>query len=189
MLQRHLIIDHLLEKYLSERGVKQVIELACGLSPRGFRLMNNNKNSDILSESGDLSLENIAKKYLRPGIPTAIITDGLINYFDMETLTNIWKRISHILTSFNGGVYLSDNLSHKTDHLYYFMVKIWTKMVGLAASGKFHMHFYPDSESEETFRDIGFREINIHHPETYLGVLPIFLSSQPALITVIEAVI
>ncbi|MDF0749055.1 class I SAM-dependent methyltransferase [Marinobacter sp. 71-i] len=37
LLQRHLIIDHLVEQAL-ERGVTQVLEIACGMSPRGIRL-------------------------------------------------------------------------------------------------------------------------------------------------------
>ncbi len=37
LLQRHMIIDHLIEQAL-ERGVTQVLEIACGMSPRGIRL-------------------------------------------------------------------------------------------------------------------------------------------------------
>ncbi|KPQ02456.1 class I SAM-dependent methyltransferase [Marinobacter sp. HL-58] len=37
LLQRHLIIDHLIEQAL-ERGITQVLEIACGMSPRGIRL-------------------------------------------------------------------------------------------------------------------------------------------------------
>lgn len=37
LLQRHLIIDHLIEQALN-RGVTQVLEIACGMSPRGIRL-------------------------------------------------------------------------------------------------------------------------------------------------------
>ncbi|MDX1756674.1 MAG: class I SAM-dependent methyltransferase [Marinobacter sp.] len=38
LLQRHLIIDHLIEEAVTQRGVTQVLEIACGLSPRGIRL-------------------------------------------------------------------------------------------------------------------------------------------------------
>ncbi|MFC1849634.1 hypothetical protein ACFL27_05435, partial [candidate division CSSED10-310 bacterium] len=39
LLQRHVIIDHLLEKAVAESGIRQVFELASGFSPRGFRFM------------------------------------------------------------------------------------------------------------------------------------------------------
>lgn len=35
LLQRHRIIDHLLERAVEEEGYTQVVEIACGLSPRG----------------------------------------------------------------------------------------------------------------------------------------------------------
>lgn len=37
LLQRHVIIDHLIEKAFFGYGELQVLELACGLSPRGYR--------------------------------------------------------------------------------------------------------------------------------------------------------
>ena len=37
LLARHRAIDALLERAIEERGVTQVIEVACGLSPRGWR--------------------------------------------------------------------------------------------------------------------------------------------------------
>jgi len=37
LLQRHLLIDHLLEEAIVGDGVRQVVEVAAGLSPRGIR--------------------------------------------------------------------------------------------------------------------------------------------------------
>jgi O-methyltransferase involved in polyketide biosynthesis len=37
LLQRHHIIDYLLEKAIEREGVTQIVEIACGLSPRGTR--------------------------------------------------------------------------------------------------------------------------------------------------------
>ncbi|WP_417566123.1 class I SAM-dependent methyltransferase [Marinobacter sp.] len=38
LLQRHLIIDHLIDRAIRDRGFTQVLEIACGMSPRGLRL-------------------------------------------------------------------------------------------------------------------------------------------------------
>ena len=38
LLQRHLIIDHLIDQAIKEKGITQVLEIACGMSPRGIRL-------------------------------------------------------------------------------------------------------------------------------------------------------
>jgi O-methyltransferase involved in polyketide biosynthesis len=40
LLARHRAIDALLERAIAEHGVSQVIEVACGLSPRGWRFSN-----------------------------------------------------------------------------------------------------------------------------------------------------
>jgi O-methyltransferase involved in polyketide biosynthesis len=40
LLARHRAIDHLLTQAIEERGATQVIEVACGLSPRGWRFTN-----------------------------------------------------------------------------------------------------------------------------------------------------
>lgn len=51
LLQRHLIIDHLIEQAL-ERGITQVLEIACGMSPRGIRLRN--KHTQLHMVEADL---------------------------------------------------------------------------------------------------------------------------------------
>src|SRR5690554_8106224 len=38
LLQRHHLIDHLVRNAIEQRGVQQILEIACGLSPRGYRL-------------------------------------------------------------------------------------------------------------------------------------------------------
>lgn len=38
LLQRHLIIDQLIAEAVEQDGIGQVLEIACGLSPRGIRL-------------------------------------------------------------------------------------------------------------------------------------------------------
>ena len=38
LLQRHLIIDHLIDQAIRDKGITQVLEIACGMSPRGIRL-------------------------------------------------------------------------------------------------------------------------------------------------------
>ncbi|WP_166260884.1 class I SAM-dependent methyltransferase [Marinobacter salicampi] len=38
LLQRHLIIDHLIHKAIADQGITQIIEIACGMTPRGLRL-------------------------------------------------------------------------------------------------------------------------------------------------------
>lgn len=54
LLQRHRIIDHLLEKAVREEGFTQIVEVACGLSPRGTRMMQRFTSRDIHYIEADL---------------------------------------------------------------------------------------------------------------------------------------
>lgn len=53
LLQRHHILDHLLEKAIEE-GVTQIVEIACGLSPRGVVTMQRFAGRDLRYTEADL---------------------------------------------------------------------------------------------------------------------------------------
>lgn len=54
LLQRHRIIDYLLEKAVMEEGVTQIVELACGLSPRGTLMARQFADLDVHYVETDL---------------------------------------------------------------------------------------------------------------------------------------
>ncbi len=222
LLQRHLILDYLLEQTIKKSKVSQVLELACGLSPRGFRFKKKTGFKDILyieadlpgmvkhkkallqkegllgprhkvitcnilSENSEYSLENIAKKYLDPAMPTAVITEGIVNYFDISTMNNLWSRIASLLQSFSGGVYLSDNMPNPTGNPYSFILEAWNQIVSLIARGRFHMHFSSDQEVEKAFKSLGFTKIINHRPESFSATIQLPISRFGSFLRVIEA--
>jgi O-methyltransferase involved in polyketide biosynthesis len=140
LLARHRIIDSLLED-LIEGGVCQVVEAACGMSPRGWRFserygerltyveadlpaMARRKREalaqmgslgehhrvvelDVLRDGGPGSLESLAEE-LDPAKGLAIVTEGLLTYFDDETVEALWARLARVLGRFSKGAYLAD---------------------------------------------------------------------------------
>ncbi|MDO3720239.1 class I SAM-dependent methyltransferase [Marinobacter sp. chi1] len=62
LLQRHLIIDHLIDQAVENNGVGQVLEIACGMSPRGIRLRQRHPHLHMVE--ADLP-DMAAKKALR----------------------------------------------------------------------------------------------------------------------------
>jgi O-methyltransferase involved in polyketide biosynthesis len=222
LLQRHLIIDHLLEKAILESGVGQVLELACGLSPRGFRFMDRHGGNNfiyvetdlpsmarkkesmlrqarllrdnhhvvacnILSDNGGMSLGAVASQYLNPDVPTAVITEGIINYFDRPTLEPVWVRIAELLRRLAGGVYLSSNMPNLRGHRFHPMVRLWNQIVAVVAKGKMHMHFYSDRDAEDAFKSFAFNDVRVHSPESYFTKLQIPRSRLPGFLRIIEA--
>lgn len=64
---------------------------------------------DALADGGARSLSSVASLLdARRGL--AIITEGLINYFDRDTVEKMWRRIARVLARFPTGLYLSDVL-------------------------------------------------------------------------------
>jgi O-methyltransferase involved in polyketide biosynthesis len=37
-----------------------------------------------------------------------IITEGLVNYFELGTISAVWQRLAHLLNGYPLGVYLTD---------------------------------------------------------------------------------
>src|SRR5687767_11442009 len=116
LLARHRVIDELLTRAIDDGRVGQVIEIAAGLSPRGYRFAR--RYPDLIYLEGDLPdmaahkrralagagllgpnhdvlaldalapgrLEELAEKRLDPKKGTAIVTEGLLGYFDRPTV-------------------------------------------------------------------------------------------------------
>lgn len=124
--QRHTMLDHDLEKLIQENPDLQVLEIACGLSPRGwwFRqhypsisyreldlpdmaqtkqnaLQQIEKNApEVLSV--DLFTEAFAQAFevFDSNRPLVVISEGLINYFDKDLLKQLIQSIAHYGASF-----------------------------------------------------------------------------------------
>ena len=222
LLQRHMIIDHLLDEAFEKHGSVQVLELASGLSPRGFRFCNKHSGKDvlyieadlpgmagrkktilenhglmdanhfvlpcnILVQSGELSLEGIFRDRLDHSKPVFIITEGIINYFDLETMRNLWIRMAGLLKNASKGIYVSDNMPRPVGHSMGFFLTIWNQIVATIARGGFYMHFSSDGEAENEFKACGFESSMIHRPESFKGVIPIPASRRASFLRVIQA--
>lgn len=139
---RHRCIDTVLEREIQSGAVGQVIEVACGMSPRGLRFMGRYRERglvyveadlpgmvrtkraalastgsldgahrlleiDALADTGANSIAAIADG-LDPAVGTAIITEGLLPYFERDVVTGMWSRFADALRKFPTGVYISD---------------------------------------------------------------------------------
>lgn len=54
LLQRHRLLDALLDRAIETRGVRQVVEIAAGLSARGLRVMERHAGRGLVYVEGDL---------------------------------------------------------------------------------------------------------------------------------------
>jgi O-methyltransferase involved in polyketide biosynthesis len=141
LLARHRLIDLRLQQAIDDGEITQIIEIAAGLSPRGWRFasrygtrityveadlpaMRAHKRR-ILAELGgetahhrtaevnallDLGPTSIAALCagLDPSQGTAIVTEGLLNYFERDSILGMWRRFAAALRRFPRSRYLSD---------------------------------------------------------------------------------
>lgn len=220
LLQRHHIIDHRIEQLVKEEGVTQILEIACGLSPRGYKLsrkypdlhyveadlpdMANRKQAlllahkgfgpnhkvvhcNILTSGAPDGLDYVMQQVLDPSRPTIIITEGLINYFDLPTISGFWKRLVQLGQTFPNAWYLTDLFPQHPDVPTRVLVGVAQRLLGVATQAKVNLHFSDQASIEQGFGRCGFRQVDVHQPEHFSHLLPLPATHSPSYVRVVEA--
>lgn len=194
LLARHRAIDTLLEQAVRGGRIGQVIEIAAGLSPRGWDFsrrhghlryveadlpdMARRKRErlhaaglrtprhsvvplDALADAGALSLAALADT-LDPAQGLAIVTEGLLNYFDTPAVLGMWRRFAAVLRRFPVGIYYSD--LHVAADNRNAPVRIFGGVLGRFVRGRVHLHFGSAAQAGEALRRCGFRTARVFLP-------------------------
>lgn len=195
MLARHRGIDARLQMAIDAGEITQVIEIAAGLSPRGWRLRRQYGDRityvetdlpkmaalkrelltrggflgerhrvaelDALADDGPLSLAQLVTT-LDPAQGTAIVTEGLVNYFDTGTARGMWRRFARNLKVFPQGRYYADIYpqTKKVEGLY----AAFGKLLGAFVKGRLEQHFETAQDAIDELRAAGFREVQVLEP-------------------------
>jgi O-methyltransferase involved in polyketide biosynthesis len=186
LLARHRVIDLRLTQAIEAGEIDQIVEVAAGLSPRGWRFRNRygskltyieadlpgmlaNKQRilaelggetphhrtmpvDALAPSGPTSIDAICAS-LDPARGTAIITEGLVNYFDTPTMLGMWRRFADALRRFPRGLYLSDLVLRDGNRGPVAVGFQW--LIAAFVRGRVHMHFNSPEEAEDALASAG----------------------------------
>ena len=219
LLQRHHIIDHVLRQAIEQHGVTQVIEIACGLSPRGTQFcqdypdlhyieadlpeMQQYKQDllskhellsarhrvvaiDILAESGELSVAEVLGG-LDKRRNTLVITEGLVNYFELSVISGFWTRLASTLTDFPKGGYVTDLYPNFTWHPMVKLANFFVQGLAFATQSKVSLHFSDQQAIKAGFANCGFSQTIVHIPEAYYQQLPIPTQRIASLVRVVES--
>ena len=202
LLARHRLIDLRLRRAIDTGEVSQVIEVACGLSPRGWRFrqrygdrityveadlpeMLANKREilaelggetehhrtaevDALADDGPTSIGALCEA-LDPGRGTAIVTEGLINYFDRETVVAMWRRFARALAPFPSGRYLSDLVVREGNRGPFVTGFSW--LLSAFVRGRVYMHFDASHDADSALAECGF-DPQLLDPREFAEELP-----------------
>lgn len=196
LLARHHAIDTLLERAIESGEVSQVVEIASGLSPRGWRFSTRHpdltyvetdlpdmagrkerilRDADLLrpghrvrvldafATDGPDSLATLAEE-LDPARGTAVITEGLINYFPMTNVRTLWNNVGTALRRFPRGLYLSDI---HLDHSPGLTTAVSKALITVFVRGEVYLHFADEAEAVEALKASGFDHAQLLRPSSF----------------------
>lgn len=139
---------------------------------------------NALADEGPDSLAELAKK-LSTEKGLAIITEGLVNYFDENNVRGMWKRFSHTLSQFPNGLYLSDIHLGKQNKGR--VANIFSKMLSIFVRGGIYLHFQNREAAEKALIDSGFKTAKLHKPGDWADKIKACAKPGANLVRVIEA--
>jgi O-methyltransferase involved in polyketide biosynthesis len=116
---------------------------------------------DALADSGPTSLAAVAERHLDPSRGLAIVTEGLVNYFDRAAVEGIWRRFARLLGGFPHGLYLSD-LHLAGDLQRVPGARAFSALLSVFARGRVHLHYQDETEAGAALLAAGFAEARIH---------------------------
>ncbi len=123
---------------------------------------------DAFEPTGPTSLDTLADE-LDPEQGTAVITEGLINYFPMSDVLTLWSSVGAALHRFPRGLYLTDL------HLDQFpgAVTATAKVLITAfVRGQVYLHFDSEQDAITALREAGFDDAELMLPSSFAGVTP-----------------
>jgi O-methyltransferase involved in polyketide biosynthesis len=219
LLQRHQIIDSILEREIESGRIKQVVELAAGFSPRGSSFVSRYgashqlqyietdlapqiamKKSLIIEKSkvdekrhffipvDAFAKDGFAelKKTLDPNLGTAIISEGLLNYFSTEQVSELWIKIQDFLSHFSTGIYLADTQT-RAESFDHPLAKMIVSLIRQASKSPFYHHYSGADELKTKLLDFGFSKVEIIMPKDKKESLHLPGTSQKDMVNIIFA--
>jgi O-methyltransferase involved in polyketide biosynthesis len=196
LLARHRAIDTLLERAIEDGRVGQVVEVACGLSPRGLRFTRRygerltyieadlpgmvERKSEALARIGSLSDQHRVEEVdalrdeslaavattLDRGQGLAIITEGLLGYLDHDSVLGVWRRFARALGTFANGTYISDIHIGELQNM---QVRAFRVMLSAFVRGRVHLHFGTENEVVAALRGAGFAAAEVQRAADVAG--------------------
>jgi O-methyltransferase involved in polyketide biosynthesis len=116
---------------------------------------------DALAATGPTSLEGVVAKHLDAGAAgIAVVTEGLLSYFDRPAVEALWRRIAAVLAP-SGGLYLSD-LNLAGDVARVPLALPFRLALAAFTRGRVHLHFEGPREVEEALGAAGFGRVAVH---------------------------
>lgn len=190
---RHMMLDDTLKQLIERYPDLQVLEIAAGLSPRGwwfrehfpqidYRELDlpdmaktkqaalkqiNAASPEVLSV--DLFTEDFQNAFavFDPKRPLVIISEGLINYFEKDLLQQLLKSIVHYGQDFAVLHYLTDIYPEPVKNKLATVIWNSSKLLKIISRSAFSFHFQTPQEVQDFFQTAGFNQVEVLQPSLY----------------------
>jgi O-methyltransferase involved in polyketide biosynthesis len=118
---------------------------------------------DAFAADGPDSLATLADE-LDPEQGTAVITEGLINYFPTDGVLTLWHTIAQTLQRFPHGLYVSDiHLDRPLDTL----TRTGRAAISAFVRGDVYLHFADEDATVAALHDAGFEAAELLLPSSF----------------------
>lgn len=191
--QRHSILDNHLKELIEQHPNLQVLEIACGLSPRGWWFRQHYPNityreldlpdmaatkqaalqqiesnvDEVLSV--DLFTDAFAAAFevFDQQRPLVIISEGLINYFEKPMLQQLIQAIAAYGQNFKELHYLTDIYPEPTQNKLATIIWNSSRLLKWMSRSAFSFHFKNPAEVENFFQEAGFNQVEVLQPKQF----------------------
>lgn len=189
---RHQLLDAQLTELLADDPQLQVLEIAAGLSPRGWWFRQhypgiNYRELDLpaMAQTKQQALKHIeqyspevmafdlfsdefkqAFEHFNPEQRLVVISEGLINYFDKPLLQQLIQSIAQHGQSFQQLHYLTDLYPEPIKHKLAQVIWSSSKLLKLISRSAFSFHFVSPQQVQHFFQQAGFQHVQVIQPAT-----------------------
>ncbi|USA47023.1 class I SAM-dependent methyltransferase [Acinetobacter sp. C26M] len=191
--QRHSMLDSHLKELIEQYPDLQVLEIACGLSPRGWWFRQHYPNISYreldlpdMAATKQAALQQIesnvdevlsvdlftdafaaAFEVFDPQRPLVIISEGLINYFEKPLLQQLIQAIANYGQGFKELHYLTDIYPEPTQNKLATIIWNSSRLLKLMSRSAFSFHFKTPAEVEHFFHEAGFNQVEVLQPKQF----------------------
>lgn len=188
--QRHSMIDQQLNTLIEQHPDLQILEIACGLSPRSWNFRQKFPQIDYreldlpdmakIKTQALQQLDAAAPEVLTADIftqdferifqsfdttrPLAVISEGLINYFDKTMLNQLLQGMTEYAQDFPELHYLTDIYPEPVKNKLANFIWTSSKLLKVMSRSAFSFHFVNPAEVQSFFGHAGFNQVNVLQP-------------------------
>lgn len=140
---------------------------------------------NALSDDGPNTIAAVCDRHFDRERGVAIVTEGLISYFDTTAVNSIWRRFAGALVGFPSGLYLSD-LHIDEDIRAIRGGRVFRFALNQLTRGRHHRYYETASAAVLALKDSGFAAPEVHYASDFAD-LEVPALERSARVRIVEA--